>query len=168
MVKIWRAISPFLSPGHNYSLLQHCQYGIKPNGHFMQCNKRSHSEHHMCIIAIESKSPAWFNWNLECGVLTVEVSPQQKSSGFKQAARSYVYAKIAFLFFLSIYWWVWRAGFLPHDTLPCVLMPLLPDNCTARSTENWSVDDLINFEEPSSGIEELFLVSYSAKTNYVQ
>jgi len=35
----------------------------------------------------------------------------EKLSSFEQAALSYVYAKIAFLFFLSIYSWVWRAGF---------------------------------------------------------
>jgi len=43
-------------------------------------------------------------------------SPQQKSSSFVQAVRSYVYAKIALLFFLFIYSWVLRAGFLGRTT----------------------------------------------------
>jgi len=42
-------------------------------------------------------------------------------------------------------------------------------NHLAKSTENWCVDGLINFEEPFSGLEELNFnpVSYRAKTNYV-
>jgi len=48
-------------------------------------------------------------------------------------------------------------------------MPLLPDNRSAESTENWFVDGLSNLEEPFSALEELSSnpVSYSAKTNYV-
>jgi len=44
-----------------------------------------------------------------------------------------------------------------------------PDNRKAESTENQYVDGLINFKEPSSGLEELSFnpVSYSVKTNYV-
>jgi len=40
---------------------------------------------------------------------------------------------------------------------------------STKSTENWCVDGIINFEEPFKGLEELRFnpVSYSAKTNYV-
>jgi len=57
-------------------------------------------------------------WNV--GYWQWRASPQQKSSGFEQAERSYVYAKIAFLFFLLIYSRVWRTGFLGHTTHYCV------------------------------------------------
>ena len=40
----------------------------------------------------------------------------QKSPSFVEAAQSYVHAKIALLFFLSIYSQVWRAGFLGRMT----------------------------------------------------
>jgi len=59
-------------------------------------------------------------WNV--GYWRWRASPQQKSSSFVQAARSYVYAKIAFLFFLLINSRVWRVGFLCCTTLPCVLI----------------------------------------------
>ena len=51
-----------------------------------------------------------------------EASPQQKSFSFIQAAQSYVYAKIALLFFLSIYSDVVCQFLGLHDTLPCVLI----------------------------------------------
>jgi len=53
-------------------------------------------------------------WNV--GYWQQRVSSQQKSSGFVQAAWSYVYVKILLLFFLSIYSWVWCTSFLGHMT----------------------------------------------------
>ena len=51
--------------------------------------------------------------NVVCGQW--RASPQQKSSSFVQAARSYVCIK-TLLFFLSIHWNVWHAGFLGRTT----------------------------------------------------
>ena len=53
-------------------------------------------------------------WNVE--YWWWRASPQQKSSGFIQAAQRYIYAKITLLFFLSIYSRVWCASFLGHTT----------------------------------------------------
>jgi len=53
-------------------------------------------------------------WNV--GYCWWRASPQQKLFGFVQAERSYIYTKIALLFFLLIYLQVWRAGFLGRTT----------------------------------------------------
>jgi len=37
-------------------------------------------------------------------------------------------------------------------------MPLLSGKPFTKSTENWCMDGLINFEEPFSGLEELSLI----------
>jgi len=69
-------------------------------------------------------------WNV--GYSQWQASPHQKLSSFEQAARSYVYAKIAFLFFLLIYSWVWRAGFL--DTTVCLDNAILSPKIAAHLT----------------------------------
>jgi len=57
-----------------------------------------------------------------------------------------------------------------HDRELLVKFLSSQTNHSAESTENWCADGLLNFEEPFSGLEEpsFNLVSYSAKTNYVQ
>jgi len=58
-------------------------------------------------------------WNV--GYWRWRASPHQKPSGFMQAARSYVCAKIALLLFLSIYSWARRAGFwVTRHTTMCL------------------------------------------------
>ena len=49
---------------------------------------------------ISRKPLVQFSENSECGILTVEASPQQNLPGFVHAARSYAYVKITLLFFL--------------------------------------------------------------------
>ena len=52
---------------------------------------------------VSRKPLAWFSWNSEFGVLTVEVISTAKSSSFVQVTQSYICTIIVLLFFLSVY-----------------------------------------------------------------